>query len=584
MSKDDLKCVLIGREVEIYRDLAKLVRKIDPTSRFKQVDLKESLIVDTLKKISGPSLIFISDEVPFSLELLSDLTWQYNTDSIVVILTRKARTVSIKELFNNTQFSRINLNEKNSHSESILQFLIKSTREKTEFRRCKTLLGISEKRCQWLVDSSSEAIAFISRDIHRYANSSYLQLFGVSSIEELRSISIKDIIAQDEQLLFDGFQKNQGRPTDKRKSIILSMKRTNNSSFRAHVYLIPSVFKGKKCHQLWVRKISDLSEDKDEREVQSDSINLNDFGLIQPNTKIENNENPFNSLLSKESESSGFAKSNQSPNSKTKQVETSNKKQSNNQLTQKKYDQNSLLCGVIRRKEAKVIANSLNYLKQNENKNKKNKVLKHKILSLHVAAAQKKGVDDLLIKLPDSFNSEMRSVFWDKVKLSRVLQSLIKKDTLTVQLILRINEASIIDEAFIDWLLPGIQRLGNKSRNLVFLVPSNINENQYKQTLIFIKKLRSIGCQIALDSFSMNKKSLILLKYAKPNYIRLSLPWTRQIQGNEQKEISLSSAIRQFENSNIKVIAPCDFSKDMKKLFILSGASFCQERTIKAAQ
>lgn len=581
MLKDELKCVLIGRDIKIYRDLARLVKKIDPTSRFKQVDLKESAIVSALKKINGPSLIFISDEVPFSLELLSDLTWQYNADAIVVILTTKARTVSIKELFNNTQFSRINLSETDSHSTSILQFLIKSTKEKTEFRRCKSLLGISEKRCQWLVDSSKEAIAYISRDIHLYANTAYLGLFGIPSIQELRSTSIKDLIVQDEHLLFDGFQKNQGKPTDKRKSIMLSMKKHNSSVFRANVYLIPSVFKGHKCYQLWVRKVNNLvTDENDEQQYAEDPI-LNKIGSSKPKTEVKSGKNPFTSLLNKE-DSNNVSTSSKSSKTKGKANTTSTQKNNsikNNEAKPKNYNQNSLLRGVIRRKEAKIISAPLRFLKADENRN--NKLVEHKMVSLKVAAAQKKGVDDLLSKLPESFNTEMSTIFWDKVKFSRVLQNIVKKDKLSTQLLLKVNEASINDETFIEWLTPGLKRLGKRSNNLVFLIPSYVNEQQYKNNLIFIKKLRALGCQIALDSFSVNKKSLIFLRYAKPNYLRLSVPWTRQLQGNEQREMRLSSVIRQLENKNIQVIAPCGFSKDMKKLFILSGASFCQERAIK---
>ncbi len=578
MLKDDLKCVLIGRDIKIYRDLARLVKKIDPASKFKQVDLKENAIVNTLKKIKGPSLIFISDEVPFSLELLSDLTWQYNADAIVVILTTKARTVSIKELFNNTQFSRINLSEKDSHSSSILQFLIKSTKEKTEFRRCKNLLGISEKRCQWLVDSSREAIAYISRDIHWYANTTYLELFGISSVQELRSTSIKDLIVQDEHLLFDGFQKNQGKPSDDKKSLMLSMKKQNGSTFRANIYLIPSVFKGHKCHQLWVSKINDLlTEENDQQRYSGDPI-LNKIESSKPTIKKENGNNPFNLLLKEEDGNNIQASA--KPLKVERTIDTNLKQKSNSDKTNpKKYNQTSLLRGVIRRKEAKITTTPLHFLKKDENRNKK--ILVHNMVSLKVAIAQKKGVDDLLSKLPESFNNEMRSVFWDKVKFSRVLQSIVKKEQLPTKLLLKVNEASINDESFIEWLIPGLKRLGDKTDKLIFLIPSNVNEQQYKKNLLFIKKLRTLGCEIALDSFTINRKSLILLRYAKPEYIRLSLPWTRQLQGNEQREIRLSSAIRQLENKKIKVIAPCGFSNDMKRLFILSGASFCQERAIK---
>ncbi len=577
MLKDDLKCVLIGRDIKIYTDLAKLVREIDATSRFKQVDLTQSAITATLKKVTGPSLIFISDEVSFSLELLSDLIWQYHADAIVVIVSKGARTIPIKEPFNNTQFSRIKLDKSNPETSSILQFLIRSARGKAEFRRCKNLLGVSEKRCQWLVDSSREAVAFISRDMHWYANVAYLNLFGISSVQQLRSVTVKDLIISDEHLLFDGFQQNQSQATDSKRSIMLSMKKKNGSTFRANAYLIPSVFKGHKCYQLWIREINSISTVDDGDNVKQNDLDQSNSKILEssdskPKSVSVEGTNPFSSLFNKNIDSN-YSNTNRSDDNNTQASQLKESDTSSIQNSkQRTYDQNSLLKGVIRRKEARIVVKPLNYLKNNKNN------MKLQMLSLKVATAQKKGVDDLLLNLPESFNDQMRSIFWDKVKFSRMLQILIRRKRLSVNLLLRVHEASIVDESFIDWLTPGLKRLGDKSKNLTFLIPSNINEAEHKKTLLFVKKLKKLKCNIALDSFSINKNSLVLLKYANPDYVRLSLPWTRQIQGNEVKEIRLSSAIRQLEEKNIRVIAPCGFSKDMRRLFILSGASFCQER------
>ena len=574
MLKDDLKCVLIGRDIKIYTDLVRLVRAVDATSRFKQVDQTQNAIKAILKKMSGPSLIFISDEISFSLELLSDLIWQYHADAIVVIVSTKARTIPIKTPFNNTQFSRIKLDKSNPETSSILQFLIRSARGKSEFRSCKRLLGVSEKRCQWLVDSSREAVAFISRDMHWYANASYLNLFGISSVQQLRSITVKDLIISDEHLLFDGFQQNQSQVTDSKRSLLLSMKKQNGSIFRANAYLIPSVFKGHKCNQLWIREINSISTvDNSENVKQNDSDQSNSNVLessdSMPKPASAEDINPFSGLFNKNIDSN-IHKNNDSNTQASQLNETETI--SVQKLKKRTYDQNSLLKGVIRRKEARIVVQPLNYLKDNKNK------MKLQMLSLKVAAAQKKGVDDLLNNLPESFNDQKCSVFWDKVKFSRMLQILIRRKQLSVNLMLHVHEASIEDETFIDWLTPGLKRLGEKSRNLTFLIPSNIHETEQKKTLLFINKLKKLKCNIALDSFSINKNSLVLLKYANPDYVRLSLPWARQIQGNEAKEIRLSRAIRQLEEKNIRVIAPCGFSKDMRRLFILSGASFCQEK------
>lgn len=576
MLKDDLKCVLLGLNVKVYNDLARLVRKIDATSRFKQVDLTQTAIVSTLKKINGPSLIFISDEVSFSLELLSDLTWQYNADAIVVIVSKKSKPLSIREPFNNTQFSRIKLDKNDPENTSVLPFLIQAAREKAEFRRCKNLLGISEKRCQWLVDSSREAVAFVSRDMHWYANVAYLNLFGISSVQELRTITVKDLIVSDEHLLFDGFQQNQSKQVESKRSIILSMTKMNCSKFRANAYLIPSVFKGHKCYQLWVREINALSNQESsvvKKDVSEKLSNSTPSTIKTVDHETKEEENPFSRLLNEKTD----AKRESLKRNDVKEVLA---KESNTNsadvLKKKKYSKNSLLKGVIRRKEARIVVKPLTYLKNEVLNNKKPRKLQ--MASLKVADAQKKGVDELLINLPESFNDQMKSVFWEQVKFSRMLQILLKRDKLSVDLLLRVGEAAIIDENFIDWLTPGLKKLGNKSRNLVFLIPSNISDREHKKTLRFINKLRKFNCKIALDSFSFSKESIVLLKYSKPEYLKLSLPWTRELEGNELKEFKLSATVRQLERKNIKVIAPCGFSKDMRKLFILSGASFCQER------
>lgn len=538
MLKDDLKCLLLGRNIPIYKDLANIVRGIDSNSRFKQVELSKSSIKAILKKINGPCLIFISDEVSFPLESLSDLIWQTHADATVVVLSKSARTIPIREPFNNTQFSRVKFDKSSYETSAILQFIIQLAREKFEFRRCKNLLGISEKRCQWLVDSSREAVAFISRDIHWYANATYLSLFGISSVQQLRSITVKDLIVNDEHSLFDGFQKDQASIVNPDRSLTISMRRKNGSTFRAKAYLIPTVFKGNKCNQLWVRALNSISEVENGHELNQTDLVLTDSNeLNKPQEGVD------------------------------KEI-TAQSIQKNKVKT---YKQDSLFEGVIRRKEARIVVKSLTNIKDDKLD------IKLHMVSLKVAMAQKKGIDDLLMKLPENFSGQLSSVFWDKVKFLRLLQILIPREKISLTLLLRVSEASIIDESFIKWLAPGLQKLGDKSKKIVFLIPSNISEAEREKTLSFIKKIKKLKCKVALDSFSVNDNSLALLRYSKFDFVRLSLPWARQIQGDYSKELRLSGVIRQLEEKNIQVIAPCGFSKDMRRLFALSGASFCQE-------
>lgn len=553
MIKGDLQCVLIGQNKPLYSELVSTLRGQEAHFRFKQVENSKKAIANSLKRLRSASLVFISDDVPFSLERLSDLVWQYASDSIIVILTKKTQSLSLKTPYDNTQISKLHFDKDKKETLLQLQFLLQTAFIKSDFRKCKTLLGISEKRCQWLVDSSREAIAFITRDLHLYANRTYLNLFHLDSIQDLRSVSVRDFILEDEHRLFDGFQNNQLRKTDLNHSLVLTMKKKNGAAFRANTYLIPTVYKSKKCFQFWVRVMGEVEE--------SNQVNLSDFPetKIIPTKKKEEREetpNPFEVLLKDKKEGN-------SEDMDTKQ--------------KKVYTPTSLLKGIINRKEAVITTNSLKRLKKNELKF--DKFDSHYLLSLKVPIAQRRGVDDILQDLSGARSQEVCSIFWDKVKLTRLFQILLKKRSVEPNLIVRLNGVSVADKQFLEWLIPGLRRLGDKSSHITFLVPSQINERQAKSTMIFANKVRAFNCQIALEGFAVTKDSVHLLKRLHPEMVSLSLPWTRQIQGNEGREIGLSSVIRQLESKDIKVIAPCGFSIDMKKLFILSGASFCHEST-----
>ena len=577
MDNSDLQCVLIGQKIGIYADLADILRATGNSFRFNQVDSTNAAIRKSLKRLSGPSIVFISDEVPFSLQLLSDLVWQYASDAIVVILTRKTQTTSLKTPFNNTQFSKLHFLNNRKETGLFLEFLIHSAQLKSEFRRCKSLLGISEKRCQWLVDSSREGIAYISRDLHLYANTTYLNMFHIDSVQELRSISVTDIIVADEHQLFDSFQRNQAKNSDMNHSLILSMKKKNGSVFRANTYVIPSVYKGRKCFQLWVRSMSESNLLVSNNSNKVENVNTPSGSSLA--TTLENangNGAEFKAQVANNPFGVVF------PNNGITSGTSNNDNPSQNEVKKERIKPATLFKAIIKRKEATLSAQKLTHLKVNERIS--TLYTPHYILSLKVPIAQKKGTDDYLSKVSGTSTQAVSSIFWDKVKITRLLQLMVRKQQFRAILFIRLSEAAISDRAFMTWLLSGLRRVGRKAAKITFLLPSQVDEKQIKSTIVLVKRLRRFGCKIALDGFIVAPNSNALLKQVLPDYIRLSLPWTRQIQGNEAREIGLSRIIRQLESKHIQVIAPCDFSIDMKRLFTLSGASFCQERSIKNAQ
>ncbi len=533
MGKKELQCLFIGEPLKLYKSLASDLSGFNLSIQSRLVKAEKTVIVRALKKQRLASIIFISDNTPFSLEVLSDAVWQYAPDSIITILTEKTVSTSLKKPFNNTQFSKLHYSNGNGDTQLYLQYLIQTAQLKWEFRRCKRLLGIAEKRCQWLVDSSNEAIAFITRDLHLYANTAYLGLFGINSVHELPAISVKELIISDERDLFNSFIKEHKIKHNINHSLLISLRKRNGGVIRANLHVIPSVFKGNKCLQLWVHPLSTLEAKEEQEQKDKQQSNL----VFEETIKSE-------------------------------------------VLMPKKTTPASILRGIIKRKEATISAQKLVEMKNNEVSSKKSRVGNH-MLSLKVPVAQRIGIDNLLFESGGARLEENRQIFWDKVKLTRLLQILIKKKSIEINLFVKLSEASICNKQFSEWFLPGLKRVGEKAENIIFLLPIYVNEAQVRSSLHFANELRSFNSKIALDDFSVSEESLTLLKHVRPDYVRLSLPWVRQIEGDDDRELALGSFIRQLESKGIQVIAPCGFSRDMRKLFALSGVSFCQERTLK---
>ena len=546
MGKKQLQSLFIGPRSQIYDDLLKLLRNLDLDLQVKQTKLEGINIASSLKRCRGACLIFISDNTNVPLEKLSDLVWRYSPDAIIVIVTNKTITTSLKKPFNNTQISKLFIEKNSEETDLYLQYLIQYAQLKLEFRKCKTLLGTSEKRCRWLVDSSKEAVAYVSRQMHLYANTAYLGLFGVDSIEKIQSIPIQELVGDDEFGLYEDYIKQQLRNHHIDRSLVLSMKKDNGAIFRVNIHAIPSVYNRKKCIQLWIKPLNRELQESHDDQVKSDVL----IDQTKSVDALKKASNPFDVL---------YKPTNDEPRKRLSRVSSS-----------------SILREIIKRKEATISVQKISSMK-NKSKLVKNGI-DHYLVSLKVAIAQRKGIEDLLFQSVDATSKESQNIFWDKVKLVRLIQAL-KKKTINSNLIVKLSEGAVKDKEFILWLIPNIKRLGKNASNLIFLIPCQPDSQERRLTFRLIKQLRLSGSKIALDEFRVSREHLAALKYIRPDYVRLSLPWVRQIEGTEKHEISLGGLVRKLESRNIKVIAPCGFSRDMKKLFALSGASFCQEKT-----
>ncbi len=102
-------------------------------------------------------------------------------------------------------------------------------------RSAEVALREAEKRCQLLLDSSVDAIAYVHDGMHIYANRAYLELFGYADVEDLEGMPMIDLIEACDQGSFKTFLKNY-QTMEGNSELTCSGVRVDGDSFKARMH------------------------------------------------------------------------------------------------------------------------------------------------------------------------------------------------------------------------------------------------------------------------------------------------------------------------------------------------------------
>ncbi|MFI8741485.1 GGDEF/EAL domain-containing response regulator [Stutzerimonas zhaodongensis] len=143
--------------------------------------------------------------------------------------------------------------------------------ERRARRSAELALREAEKRCQLLLESSVDAIAYVHDGMHIYANRAYLELFGYEDVEELEGMPMIDLIASCDQGEFKGFLKNY-QSLQGSAELVCGGIRADGSRFKTSMHFSPASYDGEPCIQAVIRAESDNAELEKLREISSQDL------------------------------------------------------------------------------------------------------------------------------------------------------------------------------------------------------------------------------------------------------------------------------------------------------------------------
>ncbi|MGE4407719.1 EAL domain-containing protein [Pseudomonas sp.] len=155
--------------------------------------------------------------------------------------------------------------------------------ERRARRSAEVALREAEKRCQLLLDSSVDAIAYVHDGMHIYANRAYLEMFGYADVEDLEGMPMIDLIGATDQSAFKTFLKNY-QTLEGNAELACSGIRADGESLKTRMHFSPAAYDGEPCIQVVIRAENDSAELQKLREISSqDPVT----GLLNRNAFLE---------------------------------------------------------------------------------------------------------------------------------------------------------------------------------------------------------------------------------------------------------------------------------------------------------
>lgn len=124
--------------------------------------------------------------------------------------------------------------------------------ERRERRAADRKLKESERRCQQLLDSSRDAIAYVEDGMFLYANQSFAERFGYKEADDIMSIPVIDVIAKADQEKYKSFMKSFKLSDSGEQELSLRGMRGDNSEFEIDIAVTHATFENDPCMQLLV--------------------------------------------------------------------------------------------------------------------------------------------------------------------------------------------------------------------------------------------------------------------------------------------------------------------------------------------
>jgi len=121
-------------------------------------------------------------------------------------------------------------------------------------RKLEAQVRETERRCDALIESSREPIAYVHEGMHIRANGAYLEMFGFESFDDIEGMSLLDLVAPHHVDGFKQLLKSMSKGETPPPRYELEAHDTEGNAFPAVMEFTPALYEGEPCLQVVFRR------------------------------------------------------------------------------------------------------------------------------------------------------------------------------------------------------------------------------------------------------------------------------------------------------------------------------------------
>ena len=146
------------------------------------------------------------------------------------------------------------LRMKPEHVQFVVRNEFQALLSRRGLRHLEAALRETERRCDNLISSSRDPIAYVHEGMHIRANQAYLEMFGFEDFEEIEGLSVLDLVSPDDADNFKQLLKKMEKGETAARTMPLTAQRADGSSFEASMEFTSATYEGEPCLQIVFRQ------------------------------------------------------------------------------------------------------------------------------------------------------------------------------------------------------------------------------------------------------------------------------------------------------------------------------------------